>query len=242
MLSFPCATNATLPLVITEYPYLLPSAMWQVARVEPHLSPCCTGRSIHIRAPHIRRREGCRAKIQNIMSYRATRLPFGSITRHVGVCPFSTTSARQVKNRIYPSRVRREDELHTLTLMSARSRVPLLTLWMATWCQSCKVVSPLICDLIGNEGVGEEHGGVSFVEVEMDSPDLGGIAGAGTKYGINSLPTMLAFDRQEPQLETKLSRLEQLKNREFLIKWIETEAKRHGEGGAGGKLFGLFGR
>jgi hypothetical protein len=34
-----------------------------------------------------------------------------------------------------------------------------------------------------------------------------------------------------------------MKNRQFLIDWIEREAKRHGEGGAGGSsLFGLFGR
>ncbi|KAG8627674.1 hypothetical protein KVT40_003547 [Elsinoe batatas] len=61
---------------------------------------------------------------------------------------------------------------------------------------------------------------------------------------INSLPTLLAFDRQEAQLETRLTKIEDMKKREFLINWIETEAVRHGQGGAGGKgvLSGLFGR
>lgn len=154
----------------------------------------------------------------------------------------SSSSILRAKNRVYPSRVRGEDELQTLTLMSASSRIPLVTLWMTTWCQSCKVVSPLIQGLIEKDGIGEEQGGISFVEVEMDSPDLGGIAGIGMRYGINSIPTLLAFDRQEPQLETKVWKLDDLKNKDFLTKWIENEAARHGKGGGGGSFFGLFGR
>lgn len=100
----------------------------------------------------------------------------------------------------------------------------------------------MIQELIEKDGVGEEQGGVSFVEVEMDSPDLGGLAGVGLRYGITSIPTLLAFDRQEPQVETKLQRLDDLKNKQFLTKWIKKEAARRGEGGAGGSLFGLFGR
>lgn len=155
---------------------------------------------------------------------------------------FSSTTSLLAKNRIYPSRIRREDELQTLTLMSASSRVPLITFWMATWCQTCKTVSPIIQELIETDKVGEAQGGISFVEVEMDSPDLGGMAGIGMRYGINSIPTLLAFDRQEPQLETKASRLQDLKSKEFLMRWIEKEAARHGQGGAGGSFFGLFGR
>lgn len=126
--------------------------------------------------------------------------------------------------------------------MSASTRIPLITLWMATWCQTCKIVSPLVQELIEKDGVGEKEGGVSFVEVEMDSPDMGGLAGIGMRYGINSIPTLLAFDRQEPQIETKVGRLNDLKSREFLVKWIETEARRHGDGGGGGRFMGLFGR
>lgn len=52
------------------------------------------------------------------------------------------------------------------------------------------------------------------------------------------MPTLLAFDRQEAQLETKLIKVDDMKNKQFLIDWIETEAKRHGSGGGGGG--GLF--
>jgi hypothetical protein len=56
------------------------------------------------------------------------------------------------------------------------------------------------------------------------------------------MPTLLSFDRQEAQLETKITRLDDLKNRQFLTEWIEREAKRHGEGGGGGTGIGLFSR
>ena len=50
----------------------------------------------------------------------------------------------------------------------------------------------------------------------------------------------MAFDKSEPQVETKVTRLEDLKNREFLRSWIQKEASRQGHGGAGGSFFGLF--
>ncbi|KAI4760474.1 hypothetical protein E4T52_00991 [Aureobasidium sp. EXF-3400] len=162
----------------------------------------------------------------------------------------ATAPKKAAKNRLYNSSdcssrylttysVRYEDEFETLNLLSASSRIPLITLWSASWCPSCKVISPLLKELI-KEGVGEAQGGVSYAEIELDSPTLGGLA---MRYQVNSLPTLLAFDRQEAQLETKVHKVEDMKNRQFLINWIETEAKRHGEGGAGGgSLFGLFGR
>lgn len=41
-----------------------------------------------------------------------------------------------------------------------------------------------------------------------------------------------------------MTKVEDMKNRQFLIEWIEGEASRHGQGGAGGRsiLSGLFGR
>lgn len=95
----------------------------------------------------------------------------------------------------------------------------------------------MIRDLVSS-GAGKEHGGVSFAEVVLDSPTLGPLA---MRYAVNSMPTLLAFDRQEAQLETRVTDVEKLKSREFLEKWLETEAKRHGEGGAGGGLFSFLG-
>jgi thiol-disulfide isomerase/thioredoxin len=153
-----------------------------------------------------------------------------------------STSRKMLKNRIYPSTIRSESELETLTLMSASTRTPLITLWMTNWCASCKTISPLIRSLVQDDKIGESQGCVSYAEVEMDSPDMGGLGGLPLRYGINSIPTLLAFDRQEPQVQTKVAKLDDLKSKEFLRKWIETEAARHGSGGAGGTFGGLFGR
>jgi thiol-disulfide isomerase/thioredoxin len=90
--------------------------------------------------------------------------------------------------------VRHEDEFETLNLLSASSRVPLITLWSATWCPSCKIVSPLIQELI-ESGVGEAQGTVSFAEIQLDSPTLGDL---GMRYQVSS---------------TKLTELQQESNR-----------------------------
>lgn len=111
---------------------------------------------------------------------------------------------------------------------------------MTTWSRDCDEVSPIIRGLLEKDGIGEDKGSVGFVEVEMDSPDLGGVTGIAQRYMINKTPTLMAFDRQEPQIETKVSDLGQLKDKQFLTQWIEKEAARHGEGGAGGSLSGLF--
>ncbi|EME47899.1 hypothetical protein DOTSEDRAFT_100560, partial [Dothistroma septosporum NZE10] len=147
---------------------------------------------------------------------------------------FATTRPTHARNRIYPSRVRSEDELQTLLLASASTRIPLLTLWMTTWSRDCDEVSPIIRELLERDGIGESKGSVGFVEVEMDSPDLGGVTGIAQRYMINKIPTLMAFDRQEPQIETKVSEMSQLKSKQYLTQWIEKEATRHGEGGAGG--------
>lgn len=65
------------------------------------------------------------------------------------------------------------------------------------------------------------------------------------RYAVSDVPTLLAFDRQEPQLGTRVTRESELRDRRFLEEWVRREAARQGEGGAGGtgrSLFsGLFG-
>jgi hypothetical protein len=122
-------------------------------------------------------------------------------------------------------------------------------------------VLPLVRHLIEEEGVGEREGGVGFAEVEADGLLLGGAVGLAQDYSvwfaplvlcsvtvrlmslaqINSIPTLLAFDKSEAQVETRLTDLKDLKSKEFVRRWIEKEASRQGYGGAGGKVWGLFG-
>jgi hypothetical protein len=107
-------------------------------------------------------------------------------------------------------------------------------------------VEPLLQNLI-QSGIGENEGGVSYCTVEYDAPDIMA-ANLGLTYMINSVPTLLSFDAQEAQTQTKVSDGRLLSDRAFLEEWIRTEARRHGGrgGGTGGGgtvsgLSGLFG-
>ena len=114
-------------------------------------------------------------------------------------------------------RVRNLDQFHTYQLISSSSRTPLLTLWTTSYCPTCRVVEPLLRELV-ETGVGEEEGGVGFCTVEYDAPDVME-AGLGLTYMINSIPTLLSFDAQEAQTQTKVTDGRQLANRKFLEEW-----------------------
>ncbi|WAO86782.1 Thioredoxin domain-containing protein [Fusarium falciforme] len=158
----------------------------------------------------------------------------------------STTTPQQAKNHIYAP-IRNNDSFSTYLSLSTSSRTPLLTLWTASWCSTCKVVSPLIRELV-ESGVGEDEGGVSLAMVEFDSPDImSGSPNLAMTYMITSIPTLLSFDGGEAQTATKLADARKLSDKEFLKEWIRTEAKRHGGRGGGGggassAFGGLFGR
>jgi hypothetical protein len=75
--------------------------------------------------------------------------------------------------------------------------------------------------------------------VQLDSPTIEDL---GSQYAVRSMPTLMAFSRGEPQMETRVTDVERLRDHEWVKRWIETEAARRGEGGAGGSwLKGLFG-
>jgi len=138
--------------------------------------------------------------------------------------------------------VRRPDDFSSYLLLSTSSRIPLVTFWTASYCNTCVAVSAILEKLISS-GVGEQEGGVSFCEVEYDSQDIMD-SGLGQTYLITSMPTLLSFDRGEAQLQTKVTDPKRLKDKEWLAEWIRTEARRKGSGGGaggGGFLGGLFG-
>lgn len=95
-------------------------------------------------------------------------------------------------------------------------------------------------------GVGEAEGGVGYCTVEFDSPDIMS-AGFGMTYMITSIPTLLSFDAQEAQVQTKIHDARKLSDRQFLEEWIRNEARRQGnrggggDGSSGGSFGGLFG-
>ncbi|KAJ3495183.1 hypothetical protein NLG97_g3573 [Lecanicillium saksenae] len=143
--------------------------------------------------------------------------------------------------------VRNNDTFQTYLAVSSSSCIPLLTLWTASWCPTCRTVEPLIRSLV-ESGVGEEYGGVALAPVEFDSPDImsAGADGLAMTYMITAIPTLLSFDAGEAQTTTKITDGRQLADRELLTQWIQNEARRHGGRGGGGgsglSFGGLFGR
>ncbi|KAL9600382.1 MAG: hypothetical protein Q9219_003232 [cf. Caloplaca sp. 3 TL-2023] len=156
---------------------------------------------------------------------------------------FTTSPRPSAKNRIHPP-IRSESDFSSFLSLSSTARTPLLTLWTASWCSSCRAVSPFLQDLIEHEGLGEREGAVVYAEVELDAPDIVR-SGLATQYFINSIPTLLSFRAGEAALESKITSVDKMKDREFVRLWVENEARRGGdrggEGGIGFSLKGLFG-
>lgn len=143
-------------------------------------------------------------------------------------------------------RIRNDDSFVTHLSLSSSSRTPLITLWTASWCPTCRQVLPLIQSLV-EAGTGEAEGGVGFAAVEFDSPDImSGSENLAMRYMITSIPTLLSFDAGEAQTTTKVVDGRKLADGQFLADWIRNEARRHGGRGGGGggrSLFGgLFGK
>ncbi|KAK1978721.1 hypothetical protein LZ30DRAFT_205434 [Colletotrichum cereale] len=171
---------------------------------------------------------------------KGVRMPAFQRPRPVApaIASFSTSPTRPAKNQIFAS-VRHPNDFHTYQLLSSSARTPLITLWTTSWCGTCRVVAPLIRSLV-EAGVGEAEGGVGYCTVEFDSPDVMS-DGLGMTYMITSIPTLLSFDNQEAQVQTRVHDAKKLTDRAFLEEWIRTEARRHGERGGGGGAGGIFG-
>ncbi|KAF8429888.1 hypothetical protein BGX38DRAFT_1105153, partial [Terfezia claveryi] len=134
--------------------------------------------------------------------------------------------------------VRTQDDFQTLIALSTSNNIPLITFWTASWCPTCKIASPLIREIIENPNGRylSKDVKVGYAEVEVDAPDVG--YGLGARFLIRSIPTLLAFRRDFPQIDKVLTDKHDLTNRQTLIRWIEDVAK---EGVEDRKRKGLVG-
>jgi hypothetical protein len=122
---------------------------------------------------------------------------------------------------------------------STSFRIPLITLWTASYSPPSRAIGPLVHSLVSN-GVGESSSSsVNYCEVEFDSPDIVE-SDLGMRYMITSLPTLVTFDRGEIIIDTKVTDVSKLKDETFLIHWIENESRRRGEGTSGGSGTGFW--
>ncbi|KAH8728621.1 hypothetical protein GQ44DRAFT_26141 [Phaeosphaeriaceae sp. PMI808] len=141
---------------------------------------------------------------------------------------------RSHTNRIFDP-IRQPNDLHTLTLLCVAENRPLITLWSAKWCQTCQAVKPMVLRMLEEEKIGQREGGLGFVEVEMDSTLIGDLP---VVCRVSSMPTLLAFSRQEAQFDTRLAKPDEMRNKYFLREWLLNEARRGGR--AGGRDGGIF--
>ncbi|OAK93444.1 hypothetical protein IQ06DRAFT_236291 [Phaeosphaeriaceae sp. SRC1lsM3a] len=156
-----------------------------------------------------------------------------ALHRTFSLFPSSTT--RSHTNRIFDP-IRAPQDLHTLTMLNAADNRTLITLWSAKWCQTCATVTPLVMRMLQEEKVGEAEGGLGFATVEMDSTLIEDLP---VTFRISSMPTLLAFSRQEAQFDTRMTRPEEMRDERLLREWLVKEARRGGRaGGGGGGIFG----
>ncbi|KAF3159335.1 hypothetical protein EYR41_011501 [Orbilia oligospora] len=110
--------------------------------------------------------------------------------------------------------VRSEDGLYTLLVLSTSRRLPLITLWSASWCPSCHAIRPLIQDLVDEQA---KNGLLlGFAEVEIDLPTTSSLA---SLYSIKSIPTMLAFHKGLA-LNNRIVDTRKAKDRGYLANWL----------------------
>lgn len=133
--------------------------------------------------------------------------------------------------------MKRAADFDTYHLLSVSAGTPLLTLWTTSWCSTCRIVAPILYDLV-ESGVGEAEGGVGLCTIEYDSPDIMK-EGFGHKYVISTVPTIMAFDGHGARLSTRIMDPAKM-NKAFLTNWIREEAKNMGGGGGGGFASKLF--
>jgi thioredoxin-like negative regulator of GroEL len=113
---------------------------------------------------------------------------------------------------------------------------PLIALFTASWCRTCHEISPVVQALIEHEYVGLDEGGVGFAEVQIDSPTAEDL---GQRHAVTSVPTLLAFSRGQARESTRCADANQMRDREWLARWIENESGNGGRGERAG-AWGFF--
>ena len=138
-----------------------------------------------------------------------------------------------------------------LRLVSANNTL-LLALFTTSGCAPCRVITPLLTELVNNRppAPDDKFSALAFTEVELDSPDTsnGKMMDLGVEWGISSIPTIIGFGgRRADRITERLDDTKIMTDSARIGQWVD-EAMRKGDpfstqggGGSGGLLSRLFG-
>jgi len=146
--------------------------------------------------------------------------------------------------------IRDEPSFRTLLLQTTAQNQLLLTLWTASYCPTCRTITPALKSTISSypSPPSPSHPTVGFVEVELDTPEIA--TSLGVEYGIKGVPTLMAFGARsgEPRFNSRVESADtkRLGDAMWVEGWIrervEEEVQSVGGGGGGGLFAKLFGR
>ena len=165
---------------------------------------------------------------------------------------FSTTSPQGQQappNRLLSS-IRTPPTFHDYLRQASSSNVLLLLLFTTSACAPCRVITPLLEDLVQRRSPNspDKFSALNFAEVELDSPDRsnGNMTDLGVEFGVTSMPTLMGFGgRRAERLTDRLVDTKLMGDKRRIAEWID-EAMRKGDpnatGGGGGGSGGLLGK
>lgn len=194
--------------------------------------------------------------VQGSRSRIATTWCLHTSTPRAARSSFSTTPAPQSPpNRIlHPFRT--PPQFHDSLRLHSANNTLLLTLFTTSSCAPCRVITPLLTDLVESRtpSPNDKFSSLALAELELDSPDTsnGRMMDLGIEFGVTSLPTLIGFGGRRAQrvtdrvVDTKL-----LTDRARMEQWVDevmskgdpfaVDAGSGGSGGGSGILSRLFG-
>jgi hypothetical protein len=161
---------------------------------------------------------------------------------------FSTSRPNRAHRILVPIRI--PPTFHDYLRLSSANNTLLLCLFTTSACTPCRIISPLLQDLITTRTPKSEDkfSALSFAEVELDSPDQsnGNMMDLGVEYGITSLPTLVGFgSRRAERLTERIVDTKLLSDKGMMAEWIDKQMKKgdpFGTGSGGGSILArLFG-
>jgi thiol-disulfide isomerase/thioredoxin len=172
-----------------------------------------------------------------------------SATSNSSAPHFSTTNRRPENRVLDPIRI--PPNFHNYLQQASASNILLLLLFSTSACASCRVITPLLEDLVHsrNQQPDDKFRSLNFAEVELDSPDNsnGNMMDLGVEFGVTSMPTLMGFGgRRAERVTDRVVDTNMMGDRRRMEAWVDEVMKKgdpspgSGDGG-GGLLSKLFG-